>query len=51
MVKGLWRYGKLLGYTSCGLGASAVFTRFNCSGEISYITFRKSRNKSDVKRV
>jgi len=34
-VAGVWRYQKLQGYTSAGLGTSMVTARFNCPPEIT----------------
>lgn len=39
---GLWQYGKMIGYTSCGVGSSGIPLRFNCSPEISLLTLKKS---------
>jgi len=41
---GQWRFGKMLGYTSRGVGASGVPVRFNCPGEISLLTLRIEKN-------
>jgi uncharacterized protein len=35
---GLWRIGKMKGYTSRGVGVSGIPVRFNCPAEISIIT-------------
>lgn len=40
-VKGFWKWGKMLGYTSRGCGVSGVPLRFNCPGEITVFTLRK----------
>jgi hypothetical protein len=32
----------MIGYTSCGLGVGDVPLRFNCRGEVSIITLRRS---------
>jgi hypothetical protein len=32
----------MIGYTSCGLGVSDAPLRFNCRGEVSIITLRRS---------
>jgi predicted MPP superfamily phosphohydrolase len=39
---GLWRQGRMLGYTSCGLGVSSPLVRFNSRGEVALITLRRS---------
>jgi hypothetical protein len=38
---GLWRHGRMLGYTSCGVGVSGVPVRFFSKGEIALITLRR----------
>ncbi len=42
IVKGKWRYGKMAGYTSRGVGASGVAVRFFCPPEMTVITLRKA---------
>lgn len=37
---GLWHQGRMLGYTSSGLGVSVPPVRFNCRGEVTVITLR-----------
>ena len=37
---GLWRQGRMAGYTSAGLGVSDPPVRFNCRGEVTIITLR-----------
>jgi uncharacterized protein len=39
---GAWTVGNMAGYTSRGLGVGDVAMRFNCRGEISIITLRRS---------
>ena len=39
---GTWREGSMVGYTSCGLGVGDVPLRFNCRGEVTVITLRRS---------
>ena len=39
---GTWSEGSMTGYTSCGLGVGDVPLRFNCRGEVSIITLRRS---------
>jgi uncharacterized protein len=40
-ARGLWRQGRMIGYTSCGLGVSGPPVRFNCRGEVALITLRR----------
>lgn len=37
---GLWREGDMIGYTSSGVGVSHPPVRFNCRGEVAFITLR-----------
>lgn len=39
-IRGLWRHGAMVGYTSTGLGCGAVPVRFNCPPEVVLITLR-----------
>ena len=39
-ASGLWRHGAMQGYTSSGLGVSALPVRFNSRGEVVLITLR-----------
>jgi predicted MPP superfamily phosphohydrolase len=39
---GLWRQGRMVGYTSCGLGVSSPLVRFNSRGEVALLTLRRS---------
>jgi predicted MPP superfamily phosphohydrolase len=39
---GKWSEGNMIGYTSCGLGVGEVPLRFNCRGEVTVITLRRS---------
>ncbi|NPD45598.1 MULTISPECIES: metallophosphoesterase [unclassified Lentimicrobium] len=41
-IKGFWKMGKMQGFTSKGCGVSGVPLRFNCPGEITVFTLRKS---------
>jgi len=41
LMRGEWREGALLGYTSPGTGASQLPVRFNCPGEITIHTLRR----------
>ncbi len=41
-IKGFWKVGQMTGYTSSGCGVSGVPLRFNCPGEITIFTLRKS---------
>ena len=38
---GLWKYGDMRGYTSSGVGTSGVPLRFNCPGEVVFLTLKK----------
>jgi len=38
--RGLWRHGKMRGYTSTGVGVSGLPVRFNSRGEVVLITLR-----------
>ncbi len=40
-ASGLWRQGRMLGYTSRGLGVSDLPMRFNTRGEVVVITLRR----------
>lgn len=40
-ASGLWRHGKMIGYTSHGAGTSGVPIRLNCPGEVSVVTLLK----------
>ncbi|MEJ2032454.1 MAG: CDP-archaeol synthase [Deltaproteobacteria bacterium] len=42
LAAGPWRHKDMQGYTSRGLGPSGVPLRFNCPGEITLLTLRKS---------
>jgi uncharacterized protein len=42
---GVWSEGSMIGYTSRGLGVGSVPLRFNCRGEVSIITLRRSISK------
>jgi len=39
---GLWRQGRMTGYTSTGLGVAKPPVRFNCRGEVTIITLRRA---------
>ena len=41
-ARGLWRWGRMAGYTSSGLGVSGPPIRFNSRGEAAVITLRRS---------
>jgi predicted MPP superfamily phosphohydrolase len=41
-ASGLWRQGRMTGYTSDGLGVSSLPLRFNTRGEVAVITLRRS---------
>lgn len=40
-VKGIWKYGKMVGYTSKGCGVSGIPVRFNCYGEVTIIELKR----------
>jgi uncharacterized protein len=40
-ARGEWRWGRMIGYTSHGLGISGVPLRYNCPGEMTVITLRR----------
>lgn len=40
---GLWREGRMIGYTSPGLGVSGQKVRFNTRGEVTLVTLRSAR--------
>lgn len=42
MCQGNWNYEGMRGYTSRGAGVSGVPVRYNCRGEVTVITLRKS---------
>ncbi len=44
-VAGEWRLGRMIGYTSRGLGISGAALRYNCQGEMSVITLRRQRSE------
>ncbi len=39
---GPWQYGRMLGYTTCGVGVSGVPARFATQGEIVLITLKRN---------
>lgn len=41
-ASGLWRQGAMIGYTSRGLGTGLPAIRFNCRGEATIITLRRT---------
>ncbi len=41
-ASGLWRQGRMTGYTSRGVGVSDLPLRFNTRGEVVVITLRRS---------
>ncbi len=41
-IRGLWRHGSMVGFTSVGAGASGVAVRYHCRGEINLLTLRKN---------
>lgn len=42
LARGLWRLGEMQGYTSAGVGVSALPVRFNSRGEVVLITLRRA---------
>jgi hypothetical protein len=44
-ARGLWRQGRMAGYTSCGLGVSGLPVRFNSRGEAALITLRRKEDR------
>ncbi len=40
-ASGFWRHGKMIGYTSKGVGVSGLPVRFNTRGEVVIITLRR----------
>jgi len=44
-AKGLWRRGKMIGYTSNGAGTSGLPVRFFSRGEVTVLTLRSARLK------
>ena len=41
-ARGFWRYEGMVGYTTTGVGTSAIPVRFNCPPEIAVLTLRKA---------
>jgi hypothetical protein len=41
---GLWRQGRMTGYTSSGLGVADPPVRFNCRGEVTIVTLRRAES-------
>ena len=46
MMKGLWRWRQMTGYTTSGVGVSGIFVRFFCPGEITIITLKQKKSVS-----
>ncbi len=46
IAQGSWRWGRMLGYTSAGVGVSGSPVRFNTQGEVVYITLKKGKPQS-----
>jgi predicted MPP superfamily phosphohydrolase len=42
MGRGRWRYGRMIGYTSAGVGTSVTPLRYNCPAEITVHTLRSA---------
>lgn len=49
LSRGLWRYGKMVGYTNRGIGACIVPFRSYCPGEIMLVTLRQGPERSRLK--
>src|ERR1700743_523174 len=45
-ASGPWRHGNMIGYTSRGVGTSAVAARFNCLPEVTLHTLRGAQEAS-----
>ena len=43
-ARGFWTWKRMIGYTTAGVGTSAVPVRFNCPPEIVLLTLRKKSN-------
>jgi predicted MPP superfamily phosphohydrolase len=43
-ARGFWRYEGMKGFTSTGIGTSAMPVRFNCPPEIAVLTLKKEKN-------
>ena len=41
-ARGQWRHGAMQGYTSTGIGVSALPVRYNNRGEVALITLRRA---------
>ena len=41
-ARGRWRHGKMVGYTSTGVGVSSLPVRFNSRGEVAVIVLRRA---------
>jgi predicted MPP superfamily phosphohydrolase len=50
-IKGFWKVDQMTGYTSSGCGVSGVPLRFNCPGEITVFTLRKSIYQANERLV
>jgi hypothetical protein len=46
MLKGKWKYRRMQGYTSTGVGSSGVVVRFFCKPEMALITLRHTNNSA-----
>ena len=40
-ARGLWQHGRMIGYTTSGVGVSVMPVRFNSKGEVAIITLRQ----------
>lgn len=46
LASGLWRFDRMVGYTTTGVGVSVVPVRFNTRGEVASITLRRASERS-----
>lgn len=47
MLKGLWKYNGMTGYTTAGAGCSGFPARLNCPGEVTIIKLRKNKENQN----
>ena len=47
-IRGLWRYKTMVGYTTAGIGVTAIPARFYCPPEITLLTLRCKMSLSKV---
>jgi len=46
--KGLWRHGRMFGYTSRGVGACIIPFRSYCPGEVALVTLRRGLDRASL---